>query len=39
MKDERNLQPWQYPEEQWRKIVNRVNRLVNARGLRNRLGI
>ena len=24
MKDERNLQPWQYPEEQWRKIVNRV---------------
>jgi len=24
MKEERNLQPWQYPEEQWRKIVNRV---------------
>src|SRR3954469_7309568 len=24
MKDERNLQPWQYPEERWRKIVNRV---------------
>jgi len=24
MRDDRNLQPWQYPEEQWRKIVNRV---------------
>jgi peptidoglycan/xylan/chitin deacetylase (PgdA/CDA1 family) len=24
MKEERNLQPWQYPEEQWRKIVNHV---------------
>ena len=24
MKNEPNLQPWQYPEEQWRKIVNRV---------------
>ncbi len=24
MKDERNLQPWQYPEERWRQIVNRV---------------
>ena len=24
MKEERNLQPWQYPEERWRKIVNRV---------------
>jgi peptidoglycan/xylan/chitin deacetylase (PgdA/CDA1 family) len=24
VKDERNPQPWQYPEEQWRKIVNRV---------------
>ena len=24
MKDERNLQPWQYPEERWRGIVNRV---------------
>ena len=24
MKDERNLQPWQYPEERWRQIVNHV---------------
>ena len=24
MKEERNLQPWQYPEERWREIVNRV---------------
>src|SRR5947208_6318751 len=24
MKEERNLAPWQYPEERWRKIVNRV---------------
>ena len=24
MKEERNLQPWQYPEERWRRIVNRV---------------
>ena len=24
MKVERNLQPWQYPEERWRQIVNRV---------------
>src|SRR5919205_3334625 len=24
MKEERNLQPWQYPEERWRQIVNRV---------------
>jgi peptidoglycan/xylan/chitin deacetylase (PgdA/CDA1 family) len=24
MKEERNLQPWQFPEERWRKIVNRV---------------
>jgi peptidoglycan/xylan/chitin deacetylase (PgdA/CDA1 family) len=24
MKEERNLQPWQYPEERWRKIVHRV---------------
>jgi peptidoglycan-N-acetylglucosamine deacetylase len=24
MRNERNLQPWQYPEEQWRKVVNRV---------------
>ena len=24
MKVERNLAPWQYPEERWRKIVNRV---------------
>src|SRR5947208_13062198 len=24
MKEERNLQPWQYPEERWRAIVNRV---------------
>jgi peptidoglycan/xylan/chitin deacetylase (PgdA/CDA1 family) len=24
MKDERNLQPWQYPEARWRGIVNRV---------------
>ncbi|HET7670810.1 MAG TPA: polysaccharide deacetylase, partial [Burkholderiales bacterium] len=24
MKEERNLQPWQWPEAQWRRIVNRV---------------
>jgi peptidoglycan/xylan/chitin deacetylase (PgdA/CDA1 family) len=24
MREERNLQPWQYPEERWRQIVNRV---------------
>ena len=24
MKEDRNLQPWQYPEERWRQIVNRV---------------
>jgi len=24
MKEERNLQPWQYPEERWRRIVDRV---------------
>src|SRR3982751_858361 len=24
MKEERNLQPWQYPEERWRQIVDRV---------------
>jgi len=24
MKEERQLQPWQYPEERWRAIVNRV---------------
>ena len=24
MKEERHLQPWQYPEERWRAIVNRV---------------
>ena len=24
MKEERNLQPWQYPEERWRQIVNHV---------------
>src|SRR6476620_8272459 len=24
MKDDRNLQPWQWPEEQWRAIVGHV---------------
>ena len=24
MKDERNLQPWQWPEERWRSIVGRA---------------
>ena len=29
MKEERNLAPWQYPEERWRKIVNRMSNYGN----------